>query len=164
MHKTTTTSPASAPLIAGLEVFEVTVNGDDPRWSRISAEEYVSCDERFARPEHFFMKPGPRIVRYVLLEFGYDPKSTEVVRYVIRYKLSLPDRATVETILDARKGECDERPILGFCVLSSVFDKSVGAVFEVASRRFLVGLVDPCRLWARRLRFVALVSEELLQV
>ena len=145
---------------AGLEVFEIEVDGDDPRWSKIEPSKYVYCNDS-ARTGDFPVKPGRRIVKYVLLPFAFDGSNQQVIDDTISRNLTRPDRAITETILDARKDECAQKPIIGVCgvVQSGTDGRSiVGGVYEGAGGRYL-GLYDLHGYWNRSCQFVAVVSE-----
>lgn len=148
------------PIIDGLEVFEIEVDGDDPRWSKIEPSKYTYCNESACTGD-FPVKPGKRIVKYVLLPFAFDPTNREIIDDTARRNLTRPDRAVTETILDAHKAGCVEKPIVGVCgpVQSAMVDFIVGYVREGAGgRRLSLGFLHSS-YWSRHYRFVAVVSE-----
>lgn len=152
--------PKPAQIIDGLTVYEIEVDGDDPRWSKIEPSKYAYCNNT-ARTGDFPNRPGKRIVRYVLLPFAFDPTNQQIIDDTARRNLTRPDRAITETILDARKAECVDKPIVGVSgvVQSDTNGHSVvGCVREDADGRDLV--LDALRnYWGQDCQFVAVVSE-----
>ncbi len=150
-----------APIIDGLTVYEIEVNGDDPRWSKFDPKRYVNCNET-VRIERFPVKSGKRRIKYVLLSFGHDPTNRQVFDEIARRNLTRPDWVFIETVLDARSSECVDKPIVGICgvVQSDArgnFDASY--VYEFAGGRyFYLNAVQ--YNWFSHCLFVAVVSEE----
>lgn len=143
-----------------LEVFEIEVDGTDPRWQEIDSKKYWYCYPN-AYIRDFPIRSGKRIVKYVLISFDENPTTQQVIDEIQKKGFTRPDRAITETILDGRKAECVGNPIVGVCgvVRSGAYgDSVVGYVFESASGRGL-SLRDLQDYWPRSCRFVAVVSE-----
>lgn len=83
MPKKTQPTPALAPIIDGLEVFEIVVDGTGD----------------------FPVPPGKWIVRYVLLPCPGFNTPGGVFEDIKRRNLTRPNRVDAETILDARRAE-----------------------------------------------------------
>ena len=149
--------------ITGLEVFEIEVDGDDPRWGRIDRSGYTYCNPH-ARPADFLVKPGKRRVMCGLFPayyFHHDPSNQEVVDEINRRHLTRSDRAVTETVLDARHAELVQKPIVGICgvVRTDAYGHDViGTVVGRAGDRYL-GLCDLQDRRHRSDRFLVLVAE-----
>ncbi len=139
------------PIIDGLEVHTIEVDGDDTRWQQPES----------ARTD-FPVKPGKRVVRYVLLPCPADHSNQAVLDDTAHRNLAPPDRAITETILDARQAECADRPIVGVCGAVHQSEHQlqvVGCVREDANGRELAILTLRSG-WISATRFIAVVSEE----
>lgn len=151
------------PNIEGLEVFQIRLNGSDRRWQRIDPKDYAFC-EQTARTGDFPVKPGERTVTVALFPANYfagNPSNEEILAEIKRRNLHDPDRAVTETILDERKAELADSPIVGVCgVVQSDTDgySLVGYVHEYADGRHL-RLFDLRGRWDRDCRIAAVVSE-----
>lgn len=156
-------TPKPAPDITGLEVVELEVDGSAARWGKIEPKRYAYCDPN-ARTGDFPVKPGKRMVKVAIFPsnyFGHDPSNEEILAEIKRRNLSDPDRAVTETILDERKAELADSPIVGVCgvVRSGAGGGSVAGVVSGGSRGRdldLLGLQDG---WGRGVRIAAVVSE-----
>lgn len=151
------------PDTTGLEIVKIRVNGDDPRWSKIEPKRYAYCNEN-ARTGDFPIRPGKRMVKVALFPTNYfagNPSNEEILAEIKRRNLRDPDRAITETLLDAKKGELADSPIVGVCgvVQSDAGGGSVvGCVSEDADGRDL-HLNDLRSRWYRDCRIAAVVSE-----
>jgi hypothetical protein len=154
------------PNTEGLEVFTIKLNGSASRWQRIVRKDYAYCAES-ARTGDFPVKPGEREVKVALFPanyFDHDPSNEEIMAEIKRRNLNDPDRAVTETILDERKDELAESPIVGVCgvVQSDTNGNSiVGYVNENANGRNL-NLNNLQNRWNRNYRIAAVVSERFM--
>lgn len=97
-----TTTPVNLTILgaADLRVFEIDVDGDNPRWATINPADYTWCVD--ADVKNFPVKPGRRALRYVLLPgflVGHQPFGTSVLSKFRERGLIPPDRAEAETII-----------------------------------------------------------------
>lgn len=129
------------PIIDGLEVRYVEVNGNDPRWSgKIDFRRYFVCEEE-ADSDDFPVEPGMWLVHYVLLPYQRGNTLSQERARINLLNFECPNRAITETALDALVAECAEDTIIGICgvikVSSSQFYSTIGCVSEGLAGRSL---------------------------
>lgn len=160
-------SAGFAPIIDGLEVFEIEVDGDDRRWGSVDRNRYHFCNG-YIRIEDFPVKPGKRLVRYVLLSFGFKPTNQQVMDEIVQRKLIHPDRAITESILNksilkACEPVHSSEGIAGICgTVNPDFPGSLATVHKVGSRMYAIYVQAQYSWCAGIYKFIAVVSEEAL--
>lgn len=88
------------PIIDGLQVFEIIVDGDDPRWSSKIESSMFDHYEAVIQSMDLPVKPGKRRVRYVVMPFLYVPTRKQFVSAIEYRNLTYPDRAVMVTIFE----------------------------------------------------------------
>jgi hypothetical protein len=96
-----------------------------------------------------------RRVRYVLLTFSYAPTVRQVITTIVVRNLSPPDPEVVTEILDRRRTECTQQPIVGISLASGRFSFAGQHAGGRGS-----GAVSPSDTWPQTFRFIAVVSDE----
>lgn len=154
---------AKTPDTTGLEVFTIEVDGNNLRWASLNSKDYAWPDRRLS-VEDFEVRPGKRKVTCVLFPKRYfnQPTGLGVIQEIERRNLSLPDRATTETVLDIRKNELAYQPIASLCGKirnSGEHDASMATVHEHDHGRDTTLSILHTG-WGMGFRFLAVVSEE----
>lgn len=96
-------------------MFTVSVNYDDPRWSEVKGEDFVSVEPPITDYVFWPAYHGQACVVMEYIVFVIEPTGREVLDEMKRRGLRAPDRAETETFLDKFPDEQKKFPIVSLC-------------------------------------------------
>lgn len=116
-----------------------TVNYDDPRWSRIDKGAYAYVDSDATPGSYPLQGTGTAVVEFDIRQFDHEPTTEQVMAWQNEDGFRTPDRAEVETYLDAHRAQTKQYPIVGIC--GKVFASGGRCVWYVDEREHGRGLL-----------------------